>query len=226
MSVVAPALLAQTKEELAEQQARMQPFATRVHIDVMDGQFAQPMSVPPRDISWPENWEVDLHVMYAQPESQIKVLIDKKPSLVIVHAEAEGDLLEFMKSLQASGIKAGIALQRSTVPADVGDLIMAADHVLIFSGNLGHYGGTVNFLQLEKVRLVRALNPTAEIGWDGGANVDNAYTLALGGIDVINVGGALADASDPAAIFKQLDFEVHRKDVFEEVARKKRVKEK
>jgi len=223
MSVVVPALLAQTKEELASQVERIQSFAVRVHIDIMDGQFTSSKSVPPRDALWPPEWQVDMHLMYAQPESQVNILIDKKPSLVIFHAEAEGNLLEFMKKLQENGIKVGIALQRSTVPADNIELLEIADHALIFSGNLGEYGGKVNFLQLEKVRLIRAINPEIEIGWDGGANVDNSYTLSLGGVDVVNVGGALADAVDPVAVYKQLDFEVHRKDVFEKEAAKKKL---
>lgn len=220
MSVVAPALLAQTKDELVAQEARIQSFAKRVHIDIMDGQFTSSLSVPPRDITWPEGWQVDMHLMYAQPQSQIKVLIDKNPSMVIIHAEAQGNLLDFMKELQTAGIQVGLALLRPTVPADVVELIEAADHALIFSGNLGEYGGTANLLQLEKIRLIRDIKPEIEIGWDGGANIDNAYTLSLGGADVVNVGGALANSDDPAAMYNKLDFEVHRKDAFAEAAKK------
>ena len=46
-------------------------------------------------------------------------------------------------------------------------------------------------MQLEKVRLIKAINPTVEIGWDGGANDTNARQLMEGGIDVINCGGYL-----------------------------------
>ncbi len=222
MSVVVPALLAATKEELDLQLARMTPLSNRLHLDLMDGQFAPTTSLAPKFTEWPEGYIVDWHLMYRQPESQIKIIFDRKPNMVIIHAEAEGNLLQFMETLQKNGIKAGVALMRSTVPADVADLIAIADHVLIFSGNLGQYGGKVNFLQLEKVRLIRAINPGVEIGWDGGANTSNAYTLALGGTDVLNVGGALATATDPAEVYKQLDFEVHRKDVFSKQAADKK----
>lgn len=215
MSVVVPALLGQTKEELDSLWLRVQPFANRVHVDMMDGEFAPGSSATPADLSWSEGWEVDIHLMYKQPLAQLAAIsaMTPKPSLVIFHAEAEGELLEFVEGLKAAGIKVGIALMRSTVPADKAELIEIVDHVLIFSGDLGKYGGKANMLQLEKVQLIKKINDQVEIGWDGGATIDNAYTLALGGVDVINVGGTLANTEDPAEVYRKLDFEVHRKDV-------------
>lgn len=216
MSVVVPALLASTKEELIALQARVQPFAKRVHVDIMDGQFAPNPGIGVQDVTIPEGMEVDVHLMYQDPSSLFNELVALKPSRVIIHAEAQGELLQLMQALQKAGIATGVSLMRSTVPSDVAGLIGIADHALIFSGNLGQYGGTANMLQIEKVRLIRAINPEVEIGWDGGANVSNAYTLALGGVDVVNVGGALAQATDPAEVYRRLDFEVHRKDRLKE----------
>lgn len=215
MSVVVPAITEQTKEAVATEWLKMQPFASRIHVDMMDGEFAPGAIVAPSDLSWSQGWEVDIHLMYQQPMTQLAAIsaMVPKPSLVIFHGEAEGDLMEFTKGLRAAGIKAGIALVRPTVPSDKIELIEAVDHVLIFSGDLGKHGGKANMLQLEKVQLIRKINPEAEIGWDGGATIDNAYTLALGGVDVINVGNTLASADDPAEVFRKLDFEVHRKDV-------------
>lgn len=215
MSVVVPALLGKDKAELDALWLRVQPFANRVHVDLMDGQFAPGSSAAITDLAWSEGWVVDIHVMYKNPTEQLQFLtsINPKPNLVIFHAEAEGDLVALTKGLQAAGIKAGVALMRSTVPADAAALIEAVDHVLIFSGDLGKYGGKANMLQLEKVQLIKKINDAVEIGWDGGATIDNAYTLALGGIDVINVGATLARAEDPAEVYRKLDFEVHRKDV-------------
>ena len=215
MSIVVPAITEQSVEDVNAEWLRMQPFASRVHLDLMDGQFAPGEPIPLDSLSWSEGWEVDMHLMYKEPMEQLEAItsLDPKPSLVVFHAEAEGDLLAFAKGLQDAGIKAGVALMRSTVPSDKTELIQAADHVLIFSGDLGKHGGKANMLQLEKVRLIHAIKEEVEIGWDGGANVDNSYTLALGGIDVINVGHALADVDDPAEVYRKFDFEVHRKDV-------------
>src|SRR5690606_35245778 len=133
-----------------------------------------------------------------------------KPSLIMFHAEVEEDLLPTIKAIQSVGIKAGIVLQRSTVPESVRGYIEASDHVMVFTGELGRYGGTASLMQLEKVRLIRAIKPSVEVGWDGGVTVENAFTLSQGGVDVLNVGGTIARSADPVATYRQLVSEINK----------------
>ena len=133
-----------------------------------------------------------------------------KPATVIFHAETGEDLTPVIAKLKQAGIKAGIALLKPTVPSTVQPYIESADHVLVFSGDLGHYGGTASLMQLEKVRLIRTIHPEVEVGWDGGANAENAFSLAQGGVDVINCGGAINKAADPAGAYKQLVDEINK----------------
>jgi ribulose-phosphate 3-epimerase len=107
-----------------------------------------------------------------------------------------------------------VALLKTTVPSTVSEAIKAADHVLIFSGNLGYYGGTASMMQLEKIRLIKKINPKVEIGWDGGINAGNAFTLAQGGVDVLNVGGAINTAEDPAGVYAKLVEEINKQGAF------------
>lgn len=211
MSIICPTILASDIASYQDQVVRLQPFASRVQIDLADGDFAPTQTIGPTELRWPENWAVDIHLMYQRPVEQLEALARLAPRRVILHAEAEGDLLGSIQYLQKVGIKTGLALLRGTVPESVRELILAVDHVLIFSGDLGKYGGKANLLQLEKVRIVKKMKPELEIGWDGGANLDNAYTLALGGVNVINVGGAIAHSKNPAATYAQLVEEVKPK---------------
>ena len=84
---------------------------------------------------------------------------------------------------------------------------------MIFSGELGHYGGTASLMQLEKVRLIRGIKPNVEVGWDGGVTIDNAFSLSQGGVDVLNVGGTIAKSNDPAATYKSLVGEINKHSV-------------
>ncbi len=68
-------------------------------------------------------------------------------------------------------------------------------------------------MQLEKVRLIRSIHPEVEVGWDGGANSENAFSLVQGGVDVVNVGGAINKSTDPAATYKQLVDEINKHSV-------------
>ena len=61
------------------------------------------------------------------------------------------------------------------MPNTVKDVISAVDHVLVFSGDLGHYGGKASLMQLEKVCLIRSIHPSVEVGWDGGATLENVF---------------------------------------------------
>ena len=161
-------------------------------------------------IWWPQEWEVDIHAMVARPSQHVDALIQMKPKTVIFHAECSEDLMPLIAKLKQAGIKAGVALLRKTVPSTVQNYIENADHVLVFSGELGHYGGTASLMQLEKVRLIRNIHPEVEVGWDGGANVENAFSLVQGGVDVLNVGGAINKAKDPSETYKQLVAEINK----------------
>lgn len=210
MSTIAPALLAETADDYKAMVERIHPFAQRVHIDICDGEFAPTFTIGAAQVWWPQEWVVDIHAMVARPSEHLETLVSLKPHLIIFHAETQEDIVPVLQHVKQFGIKAGIALLRSTVPSTVAPAIQAADHVMIFSGELGKYGGTASLMQLEKVRLIRMIRQDIEIGWDGGANVENAYSLSQGGVDVLNVGGAIAKAEDPQATYNALVAEINK----------------
>jgi ribulose-phosphate 3-epimerase len=210
MSEIAPTITVETAEEFKAAVERLQPFAKRVHIDISDGEFAPTFLLGEDQIWWPKEWIVDIHAMVARPEEHLQRLLQLKPNLITFHVETGVNLVPIMEEIKKNGIKAGIAILRPTVPITVSGAIKSADHVLVFSGDLGHYGGVASLMQLEKVRLIKAINPNVEIGWDGGVAVDNAYTLTQGGVDVLNTGGAIAKAEDPAAAYATLVREINK----------------
>ena len=212
-SVIAPSITVETDEEYKASIDRIQPFAQRVHIDISDGEFAPIFLVGPEKLWWPREWTIDIHAMVMHPDQYVDKLISLKPNLITFHAETGVDLIPIFEKIKQFGIKAGVALLKPTVPSTIENVIRAADHVLVFSGDLGHYGGVASLMQLEKVRLIKAINPNIEIGWDGGVSVDNAFTLSQGGVNVLNVGGAMAKADDPASVYDTLVSEINKQGV-------------
>jgi ribulose-phosphate 3-epimerase len=210
MSVIAPTITVETADEYKLAVDRLHPFAQRVHIDISDGEFAPTFLLGETQLWWPKEWTVDIHAMVARPIEHVTALIAMKPNLITFHVETGINLLPIIEQIKLAGIKAGIALLRSTVPATVAETIKAADHVMVFSGDLGHYGGTASLMQLEKVRLIKAINPLVEIGWDGGVNLDNAYTLTQGGVDVLNTGSSISESADPATAYAKLVKEINK----------------
>jgi ribulose-phosphate 3-epimerase len=209
-ATIAPTVLAETTDQFKAMMEKIHQLANRVHIDISDGEFAPTFTINANEAWWPQGWHADIHAMVARPSEYVEQLIALKADLIIFHAEVAEDLLPIMQRIKTAGVKAGIALQRPTVPSAVAPLIEQADHVMIFSGNLGHYGGTASLMQLEKVRLIRAIKPDVEVGWDGGVTLDNAFNLAQGGIDVLNVGSTIAKSADPAATYNALVSEINK----------------
>ncbi len=213
MSVIVPTIMAETVDQLREATVRIQPFARRVHIDISDGEFAPTFLLNESQLFWPEGWEVDIHAMVARPSEHMTEFLRLKPSMVILHAEAQEDIIPHLKTLKQAGIKTGVGLLKSTVPTAVEAAIKEADHVMIFSGDLGKFGGTASMMQIEKIRLVKKIKPDVEIGWDGGVKVDNAYTISRGNVDVLNVGGAIASSPNPAETYNELVKEINKRGV-------------
>lgn len=206
MSIICPTITDTLSDphEFRAQIERVQDFAERIQIDLMDGEFAPSKSINLAQAWWPDGIMADVHLMYKRPLEHIETLVSLHPHLVIIHAEAEGDLPGMIKHLQQCGIKAGVCLLRETGVEQVGGLIEIADHALLFSGDLGYFGGTAHLEVLDKIYPIKELNPSIEIGWDGGANESNVLQLARGGVNVINVGGAIQQASDPRSSYAKL----------------------
>ncbi|MBQ3432780.1 hypothetical protein IJG22_00575 [Candidatus Saccharibacteria bacterium] len=210
---IVPTILTDNKQDYRAQAERINIFTRRVQIDVTDGVFAPTQTLDITNVWWPKNWEADLHLMAAYPSQHLDTILKLSPSLCILHAEASEDLLPSFQQLKEAGIKVGVALLPSTFPGNVQHYIEAADHVLIFAGQLGVQGAPADLMQMEKIPLVRNMKPEIEIGWDGGANITNVRALAHADLDVINVGSAISQAPDPAQAFQELVAEIDKNGV-------------
>ncbi len=210
---IVPAILVNNKQVFREQIEKCNTITRRVQIDVSDGIFAPANTLDITNVWWPKTWNTDLHFLCNHPSKYVDIILKLHPSLCILHAEADEDLMPTLEKLKAAGIKTGIALLKSTYPGNIKRYIDFVDHVLIFAGDLGVQGSKADMLQTEKIALVRAMKPNVEIGWDGGANLNNLRALAHVDLDVINVGSAIAKAEDIASTYQALVAEIDKNGV-------------
>ena len=201
---ICPAILASDPHEFRAQMEAVSRFAVRLHIDLSDGIFAPTRTIPIDQIWWPGGVRADLHVMHRRPFDNLRAMLALRPQMIIVHAEAEGDFGAFARRAHARGVETGVALLPQTRPQVLAQAIKDVDHVLIFSGALGRYGGTANLGLLEKIKTLKAMKPQLEIGWDGGVDDENIKILAAAGVEVLNVGGFIQQADDPHAAYEAL----------------------
>jgi ribulose-phosphate 3-epimerase len=179
-------------------------FAERVQIDLMDGVFAPNRNLNPIQVWWPDSMLADIHLMYQKPSEQLETLISLKPHLIILHIEADGNIEDYLSHIKRFGIKAGVALLADTPVEQAHGCIELADHVMLFAGKLGSFGGVADLSIAQKIAQIRAIRPDVEIGWDGGVNADNINILAEAGVDVCAVGGYIQRSDDPNAAYQQL----------------------
>jgi ribulose-phosphate 3-epimerase len=204
VAIICPTVTAKDFTEYDHQMRRIAHFAHRIQIDLDDGEFAKGIDVRPQDAWWPAGIAADFHLMYKDPVPAIATILEHQPNLVIVQAEADGDFSKFTEICYKAGVKVGVALLPETSPEVITNALGHINHVLIFSGDLGHFGGQANLQLLEKAKYLKNQKPGLEIGWDGGINDQNVSELIFGGVDVLNVGGYIHNSENPQKAFETL----------------------
>ena len=207
ITTVAPSILTNSPTQYKEIIKKYYPFVRRAHIDISDGTLSSTVTINETAVWWPKGWVVDIHMMTAEPSKHMPDLLKLHPNLVIFHAEAREDLLPIFDTIKQNGMRVGVAIVKGVYPGSIKALLKAADHALIFSGNLGEMGGTADLLLAEKVAMINEIHRGIEIGWDGGANVENIHLINHTGVNVINVGNALASSPNPQETYDKLNAE-------------------
>jgi ribulose-phosphate 3-epimerase len=204
MNSVCPTITAKDSYNYRLQMEAIKPFANRVHIDLMDGKFAPTISPELSFSWWYDGMDADMHLMYQKPMLYIEDLVKLKPSLVVIHIEADADFSIFAEKMHFAGIKAGLAILSDTPVEYAFETLSNYDHVLIFSGHLGYHGGKANLGLIDKVKIIRTQFPNLEISWDGGINDQNAKQIVDAGVNVLNVGSFIQGSSDPAGAYAKI----------------------
>ncbi len=206
---VCPTITAENKEKFYEQLSILKTFAKRIHIDLSDGTLATRRLVDIKDINWPTDLVVDIHIMSDYPKDIAREAAKLKPNCIIIHEHNYKDIELIIAELHQLDVKVGLAIYSENQLVELKDYMLQLDHVLIFSGNLGYQGGSVaNLNLLSIVNQVKLINPKIEIGWDGGINNTNIKKMVDEGVEVINVGGYIMLSPNPQDAYAKLNKEI------------------
>lgn len=212
---ILPTLLTNDPQVFRDLTERYHTFTDKIHFDFIDGSL--PGTTPHismRSLATLNNYVFNIHVMSNHPEDYFDDIISLNPELVIFHVtndtpiseEAHIKLQNLVTMIKANRqIKVGLAVEPATNIHVIKDLIKSIDHVMLFSGHLGHYGGEADLNLLERIPTLKDINPFLTIGWDGGVNASNICAIAQRGVNVINVGSAISRAPDSAQSYHELN---------------------
>ncbi|OYV63488.1 MAG: hypothetical protein B7X03_01580 [Parcubacteria group bacterium 21-58-10] len=224
MSLVVPAVLPSSREDLAQKLALLTaiPPVSRIQIDVVDGRLATPASWP---CAAPEEFQAMVargemlpaleHVAYEIDLMCFDPLVKAGPWLAFgatrltLHAESAPDLpalLAAARNQYGSLVSLGLAL---TIGADLSLVRPCLGEIeyVQFMGiaTIGRQGEPFDERVLQKIERFRKLYPALPFQVDGGVSLTNApKLLALGASNLI-VGSAILRAENPTAAVAAFD---------------------
>ena len=199
---LAPSILTADFGRLADQiRAADAGGADYVHLDVMDGHFVPPITFGPLVVEAVRRvtaLPLDIHLMVADPESQIETFAAAGGDIINFHIEASAHADRLLRRIHALDKRAGICLNPATPLAAIEEVLDVADQVMVMMINPGWGGQTLIPSMFDKVRRLRALLDeralTPDIELDGGVKVGNVAQCVAAGANVLVCGSSVYNA--------------------------------
>lgn len=172
--------------------------ADLLHLDVMDGQFVDNITLGPvviRGLRKLTTLFLDAHLMIQEPKRYVQAFRAAGCDGITVHAEATADLAGTLATVRASGAQVGLALNPQTPLEPYVSFLRDIDMLLVMSVQPGHGGQSFRAEVLSKVeaaarrRLDAGLDFAIEI--DGGIDSTTAGPARRAGVDVLVAGTAI-----------------------------------
>ncbi len=165
------------------------------HLDVIDGEFAQAMTVKPGDLEkeLEINWEC--HLMVDNPIDWVEECAGAGVGRAIGQIERMGNQKEFVEQVQQLQMEAGLGLDLDTeVEALDSDALVWVESVLVMGVKAGKSGQSFEDKVVGKIEELVSLREAKGYGFlievDGGVNVEVAERLKVLGVDAVAVHSA------------------------------------
>lgn len=215
-----PAILSDEHSVIEEQIRRAQEasgFET-LHLDIIDGIFADNITVTPADLTRFDfqDLQIDLHLMADEPLDLLYEASDYESlpiRAVIGQIERLSYQSDFLKSAKSRGWLAGLALDLYTPLSEISeDSWEMLDVILIMGIEAGFQGRAFDPRSLKKVasvcEKVEKLDLSIEIIVDGGVKLDNIGLISEAGAESVSVGSGFWQTEDLSRTLEQFQQQV------------------
>lgn len=143
--IYSPSLMCASFDNLKHEALSLEAAgATRLHLDVMDGQYVPNFALGLGDVkSVCRNTSLvtELHLMIVEPSRYIKMFADAGVDIIYFHPDADRRPFEVIERIKDTGLKPGIVINPEVSIDSLKDYYDLVDNVLVMGvkpGNAGH----------------------------------------------------------------------------------------
>jgi ribulose-phosphate 3-epimerase len=199
MVEIIPSILTDSAEDFRVMMKKIEPHASRVHLDIADGRF-----VPNKTIcgfaeldGLATGLKVGVHLMVSNPEEQIENWLHLvNIETIIVHIESTNKMSELLDMIKRGDKIVGIALNPSTSFEDLEPFLHLVDLVHFMTVVPGYYGSKFQEPVLEKIAQFHSEYPNIHIRVDGGITPDTASRVVRAGASSFISGSYIMNSSN------------------------------
>ena len=196
---IVPAILVKSRKELVNRLKKVEKYAKRAQIDIIDGKFAPNKTISAKALKGVRTkLKLEIQLMVKNPKKHIKEFAKLKPWMIIFHIEScksKKEALECIQMIKKAKIKPSIALNPDTSAAKIKPYLKLVDQVLVMTVYPGFMGKPFVPKTLGKIRTIRSWSKKP-IEVDGGIHVGTAKRAAKAGATVFVAGSAIFGKKD------------------------------
>lgn len=204
--LIIPAILTESVADLQAKIDLAATFCERVCVDVIDGEFADNVTVMPEDLQglfW-HGLTREAQLMVTDPVDYLGLLHTAGFDRVYGHIERMSDMEEFAVTCEEMGIELGWALDLYTpIESIPRELLQKSNGVLLMSVKAGFsYQEYVDISS--KIHELKKVGYVGDVVVDGGMNSKTIPELLTLGVNQFSVTSAIWMAKDPASSYLEL----------------------
>lgn len=201
MLEIIPSILTNDPKELENLLGMCEGVVERVHIDIIDGKFANNRTIDPSVLDDTDtSLLLDYHLMVQEPVNWVEKCVRAMADRVIAQIEKMSDQVEFVGKVQEVGAKVGLGIDLDTAVSKLDSVILNnLDVVLVMSVKAGFGGQPFDKKAIDKIRKldeIRVRDDTPfRICDDGGITLESIDDAHYTGADEVAIGRGLFKGS-------------------------------